>query len=193
MQVNAGVGRMQPEMKVAVVVLVLLVLAAGAWLATSRSVAPISNDQEPSVLDYDKLIFLDSENLAEQGIGKAYADLEKYLRSQGVEPAPIEEVIDASGSDYRVRFRGTEFVIYSPSVVGSDENSWGLATHALFSIVNQQLAEDRPRFYAINGGNDLGGMFLTANEVSRARAALKRREDWPYLPTKEAPWFGQEH
>ena len=181
-------------MKIAAAVLVLLVLAAGAWLVSSRSaVAPMSNPEEPSVLDYDKLIHLDSENLAEQGIGKAYEDLAKHLRAHGVEPAPVEEVIDASGSEYRLRFRGAEFVIYSPSVAGSEENSWGLATYAFFSVVNQQLPESGPRFYAIDGGNDLGGMFLTAEEVSRARATLKRREDWPYLPTNEGPWFGQEH
>jgi hypothetical protein len=84
-------------------------------------------------------------------------------------------------------------VIHSPSVAGSEENSWGLATYAFFSIVNQQLPEKAPHFYAINGGNDLGGMFLSPEEVSRARATLKKREDWPYLPTKEPPWFGQEH
>jgi hypothetical protein len=141
---------MQPEMKVVVAVLVLVALAAGAWLMSPRSAqAPIT---EPSALDYETLVFLDSESLAEKGIGKAYADLGKHLRSRGVEPAPVEEVIDASGSDYRVRFRGTEFVIHSPSVAGSEENSWGLATHAFFSIVNQQLPEKGPRFYAINSG-----------------------------------------
>ena len=30
-------------------------------------------------------------------------------------------------------------------------------------------------------------------DAARAKATLKRREDWPYLPTKEPPWFGQEH
>ena len=185
---------MQPEMKVAAAVLVLLALPAGAWLVSSRSaVAPMSSPEDTSVLDYDKLIHLDSESLAEQGIGRAYEDLAKHLRAYGVEPAPVEEIIDASGPDYRLRFRGAEFVIYSPSVAGSEENSWGLATYAFFSVVNQQLPESGPRFYAINSDNDLGGMFLAADEVSRARAALKRREDWPYLPTREAPWFGQEH
>jgi hypothetical protein len=181
-------------MKILLGILALLVLAAGVWLMSSRSAdTPTGGVEEPTVLDYDNLIILDAEDLAEQGLGKAYEGLAKHLRSHKVEPAPVEEIIDPSSSDYRVRFRGVEFVIHSPVVAGSEENSWGLATYALFSIVNQQLPEGGPRFYAINGGNDLGGMFLSADQVVRARATLKRREDWPYLPTKESPWFGQEH
>ena len=185
---------MQPEMKIVLGILALLVLAAGVWMVSSRSAdTPRESGEEASVLDYDELIILDAEDLAEQGLGKAYENLAKHLRSHGVEPAPIEELIDALSSDYRVRFRGVEFVIHSPTVPESEENSWGLATYALFSIVNQQLPENGFRFYAINGGNDLGGMFLAVDQVARARATFKRREDWPYLPTKEPPWFGQEH
>jgi hypothetical protein len=183
---------MQPDMKIAIGVLVLLVVAVGVWMS-SRSSAPKDNTDEPNALNYDELIIPDAEDLAEQGIGRAYEKLGKDLRAHGVEPAPIEELIDTSTPDYRLRFRGVEFVIHSPRVAGSEENSWGLATYAFFSIVNQQLPENGPRFYAINGGNDLSGMFLSPDVVARARAALKERKDWPYLPTKEAPWFGQEH
>jgi len=169
-------------------------LVAAAWIAACRS--PESQEgsaKAPSVLDYEKLIHLDSETLAEQGIGRAYAALETHMRSRGVAPEPIEEVVDHSAPAYKLRFRGSEYVVYSPAVAGSEGSNWGLATFAFFSIVNQQLPQTGPRFYAINGGNDLGGMFLTADEVARARATLKRREDWPYIPTQEAPWFGQEH
>jgi hypothetical protein len=49
------------------------------------------------------------------------------------------------------------------------------------------------RLYAINGGSDLGGMFLTQSECEAARKSLSREEDWPYLPTLEPPWYGQYH
>ncbi len=191
--VQPSVVRMPSDMKVALGVFVLLILAVGVWAWASRSPKAPSSEAEPSVLDYDKLVHLDSEDLAEQGIGKAYARLGPHLRSHGVEPAPLEEVIDESGPSYRLRFRGIEYVIYSPNVPGSEENSWGLATFAFFAVINQQLSASETRFYAIDGGNDLGGMFLTAEEVARAKASLRKREDWPYLPTEEAPWFGQEH
>jgi hypothetical protein len=43
------------------------------------------------------------------------------------------------------------------------------ATYALFSIVNTQLAGSPCRFYAINGGNELGGMFLTPEQCEAAK------------------------
>jgi hypothetical protein len=75
----------------------------------------------------------------------------------------------------------------------NEDESWGKATYALFSIVNAQLAGSPYRFYAINGGNDLGGMFLTLEEYEAAKRSLKRKSDWPYLPTDEPPDYGQPH
>jgi len=82
-------------------------------------------------------------------------------------------------------------VIYSTVV--PIEQSWGRATHAFFQIVNDQLTDSKHRLYAINGGNDLGAMFLTQSECEAARRSLSRKEDRPYLPTLEHPWYGQFH
>ena len=57
----------------------------------------------------------------------------------------------------------------------------------------RQLTDSQYRFYAINGGNDLGGMFLTAAEVGEFKNSLGKKSDWPYLPTQKHPWYGQEH
>jgi hypothetical protein len=84
-------------------------------------------------------------------------------------------------------------VIYSPELPEGEGQSWGRATHALFAIVNNQLAKSEYGFYAINGGNDLGGMFLTPSECEEARQPLPRKGDWPYLPTDEHPWYGECH
>jgi hypothetical protein len=43
------------------------------------------------------------------------------------------------------------------------------------------------------GGNDLFGIFMTPEQAERARHALPRKSDWPYLPVPEPPWFGMFH
>jgi hypothetical protein len=75
---------------------------------------------------------------------------------------------------------------------GDEENdSWGRATFALFDIVNRHLAGTPYRFFATNGGNDLGGMFLTLEQAEEAKRSLPRKLAWPYVPVFKAPWYGQ--
>lgn len=144
-------------------------------------------------LDYDAAEILDAEDLAECGIGEAYASLAPRLRAYGVEPAPLQEVIDSDAPAYAVRCLGREWVIFSPDTEDDEGQSWGRATCALFEIVNAQLSGVEHRFYAINGGNELGGIFLTPAEVEAARRSLPQRTDWPYLPEPTHPWYGQHH
>jgi hypothetical protein len=143
-------------------------------------------DDVESPLDYDKLVILDAEDLAEQGMGSAYKDLLPELSEHVEHPARLEEFIDEKLGSYAIRCNGVEHIVYSPSLPGSDEQSWGRATHLFFKLVNDQLADAEVRFYAINGGNDLGGMFLTPAEVKAAQAALPKKSDWPYLPNSKA-------
>ena len=77
--------------------------------------------------------------------------------------------------------------IYAPE---NEDASWPNATYALFSIVNAQLTGSPYRFYAINGGNDLGGMFLTSEQYEGAKRSLERKSDWPYLPSDQPPLYG---
>jgi hypothetical protein len=145
-------------------------------------------------LDYEQWISLDAENLAETGIAPAYESLLPELRKYVRQAAPVEERIDDDAPRYSVKCGAREFVIYGPEL--EDEpgsNSWGRATYAFFAIVNDQLANSAYRFYAINSGNDLGGMFLTSEQATAARKGLPRKLDWPYLPTDEPPWYGQYH
>jgi hypothetical protein len=141
-------------------------------------------------LNYDELIILDAEDLAEAGIKWAYEELRPTLRKYVGSSAELRELIDNENPSYSVSCLGKEYFIYG----GDDqEESWGRATFALFDIVNRQLAHTRHRFFAINGGNDLGGMFLTLEQAEAARKSLPRKADWPYLPVIEAPWYGQKH
>lgn len=142
-------------------------------------------DQAESPLDYDKLVILDAEDLAEQGIANAYKELLPELSEHVEHPAELEELIDEKLGSYATRCNGVEHIVYSPSIPGSDEESWGRATYLFFKLVNDQLADAEVRFYAINGGNDLGGMFLTPAEVKAAQAALPKKSDWPYIPNSK--------
>lgn len=142
-------------------------------------------------LDYEQLILLDAESLAETGIKEAYERVLPSLRKYVLQPAPIEELIDGDAPTYAVRSLGISYDIYSSKT--SQEQSWANATFALFYFVNRQLANQSHKFYAINGGNDLGGMFLTEVQYRAAMASLKKKSDWPYIPNQDAPWYGQPH
>jgi hypothetical protein len=175
------IKRLRPILLLATIA-VAAIVAALLWWRASR---PMSY-----ALDYDRLIHLDAEDLAETGIGEAYnklrPELGKYIR----EPARLEELIDANAPRYSVKCGEREFVIYAP---GDEDESWGRATFALFTIVNDQLANSEFRLYAVNGGNDLGGMFLTPVQARTAQAGLPNKSDWPYLPDNVPPWYGQHH
>jgi hypothetical protein len=141
-------------------------------------------------LKYDECVPLDAEALAEAGIAEAYEKLSPQLRKYIPAPAPIQEKVDNNSPSYSVSALGRDYFIYG----GDDQDeSWGRATFALFSIVNQQLEGTKYRFYAVDGGNQLGGMFLTPEDVEKAKKSLPRKADWPYLPTSEPPWYGQFH
>ena len=144
-------------------------------------------------LDYDDLIFLDAEDLAEGGIKMTYDSLVPKLREFVAHPAPVEEIVEESPLRYAVRYRDRQFGIYGPDLDDGDGRSWGRATHAFFTIVNDQLRDATHRLFVINGGNDLSAMFLTVAESEAARQSLPRKTDWPYLPEDNHPWYGQYH
>ena len=140
-------------------------------------------------LNYDELIPLDAEDLAETGIKRAYDELRPHLTKYVAAPAEVREIIDSDSPSYSVSCNGHEYFIYG----GDDqEESWPRATVALFDIVNRQLVSTQVRLFAINGGNELGGMFLTLEQAEAAKKSLAKK-DWPYLPVLKAPWFGQHH
>jgi len=144
-----------------------------------------------SALDDEHLILLNAEALAETGIKEAYEGLQATLKQYVAAPLPVEEQIDSVNGRYTVTAGGIRYLIFSDTTPEAD--SWGDATYALISIVNQQLAHSTYRFYAVNAGNDLGGLFLTQAQYQSAIASLKKRTDWPYIPTQAPGWYGQPH
>ncbi len=141
-------------------------------------------------LNYDDWIHLDAEDLAETGIKAAYEKLLPRLRKYVASPAEVNEGIDNRAPRYVVSCLGTDYPIYDKNDQDQSE-SWGKATVALFDIVNRQLAKTPDRFFAINNGNDLGGIFLTPDQAEAAKKSLPRKTDWPYLPVAKKPWYGQ--
>src|SRR5262249_55803296 len=140
-----------------------------------------------------EMIHLDAEDLAEGGVQAAYKELLPSLQKYIENPDEITETIDNDAPSYSVRHRDVEYFIYRHDLEDEDGQSWGNAAFALFSIVNAQLENTPYRFYAINGGNDLGGIFLKPEQCEEAKKSLERKLDWPYLPTNEHPWYGQHH
>jgi len=108
-------------------------------------------------------------------------------------PAEVREANDPSVPRYLVSCRGLDYPVYSPELTDDGGQSWGRAAYAFFKMINDQLTNSEYQLFEINGGNDLGGMFLTRSEFEDARRSLPRREDWPYQPTLEHPWYGQPH
>jgi hypothetical protein len=138
-------------------------------------------------LNNEDMVMLDAEDLAEMGLKRAYDALLPKLKQYVPEPIGIEEEIDHDAPRYAVTAGGRNFLIFAPELGDDKVTSWARATEALFTIVNEQLVNSAYRFYAINGGNDLGGLFLTEEEVDEAILSLPRKADWPYLPGAEDP------
>ena len=125
-------------------------------------------------LDYDQLIWLDAENLAEAGILEAYESLLPELRKYVPQPAEIEELIDNDVGRYAVRSGTREFIIYAPDLDDEGGESWGRATVTFFTIVNDQLANSHYRFYAIAGGNAQAINYFVAQKYVEAVSEFAR-------------------
>ena len=146
-----------------------------------------------SPFDSDQLMPLDAEDLAEQGIARAYQQIHRVLSTYVASPLAVSDVLDEEKGAYAVRVGTEVHPVYSPDLPGTEQESWGRATCLFFRIVNDQLSSTRVRMYAVYAGNDLGCIFLTPKDAEAARARIPRREDWPYLPAMEPPWYGQPH
>lgn len=164
-----------------------------AQLLTALALIGPAQALASETLDYEALIPLDAEALAEQGMAAAYEALLPRLKAYVTEPAVLEEIIDSTAVRYAIRIEGAQHVIYAPELSDGKGESWGRATYFFFRAVNDQLEGTPVRLYAIGGSHDLGGMFLDEAQVRAAMLALPRKSDWPYIPTLDPPWYGQHH
>jgi hypothetical protein len=149
--------------------------------------------EAPSVIDHEKVELLDAEDLAELGIKRAYDGIVQKYPNYFPKPVPVEEKIEEDLGRYALSFGGENIRVSGGGTEEWEKYSWGRASFVFFRIINHQLRESGVTFYALYGGNDLGGVFLTDAQFQAARAELKDKRQWPYLPTEEAPWFGEPH
>lgn len=154
------------------------------FLASTNSAC---TSQKPFEVDYSNLILLDAESLSEQGILVAYESIKPLLAKYTEKIEHIEEMVDNDLPNYKVKFRGEVHEVYGPHTNHKKGESWGNATYVLFHIINSQLKNSDTKLYAVNGGNDLGGMFLTNSEYIEANKSIQRASDKFYLPTPEQP------
>jgi hypothetical protein len=151
-------------------------------------VQPEQADALPDPLDYDQMISLDAEDLAQGGIPAAYDRLLPMIKAFNSDPiAKVECLHEPDGSQCVVA-GDRKYTVWSANAERFE--GWVRGPIALFDIVNRNLAHTEVKFYAFYGGNDLSGMFLTEQQVTLARAALKKRADWPYLLVDEPPHYG---
>ncbi len=150
-----------------------------------------SKEISNNTLDYEKMILLDAEDLAEHGILSAYAVIKPELAKYVEKPIELTENPATNIHAYQIIANGEVYDIYGPTQPDDECQSLGRATYALFKIVNDQLKNSDVKFYAFNSGNNLGGMFLSAQQYQEAIVTLPTMTDWPYLPNQEHPWYGQ--
>jgi hypothetical protein len=65
----------------------------------------------PFALDYEKLIFLDAEELAEGGIRAAYTSVLPHLKQYVAEPAEVRETAEPSAPRYIVSCQAVDYLI----------------------------------------------------------------------------------
>lgn len=147
-----------------------------------------------------RYLLTDAESLAEGGVDEFLEQARPFLESRGATVPEAQDVVDDSYGAYSVVVGTTEHTIYtaaeSRQAVEQLGLLWGLATARAFGLINGLLAEAgaQDRLYALSGGNDLAGVFLT----DAMAAVIRSQPDLPfdsipYTPDTEHPWFGQPH
>lgn len=162
----------------------ILALAALLGTATGSVARQAGGDPIP----YDEVLNLDAETLAEVGIVQVYDEIEPVIASHGGTPDSFREIVDEQSGSYAIEHRG---VVYPVS--GGDigvAQGWGNAAAVFFEIVNRQMEGSEYRFYALDHGNGLQGVFLTDQQFAAARAFHRKGVNVPFVPTREPPMFG---
>lgn len=139
----------------------------------------------------------DAEDLAEGGVGAFLERIGAFMQSQGVSISADDDFGDTS---YWVAVNANRHKIYdSVEMQARGEQPgllWGLSGARTFAIVNRLLhtASSAERMYAVNGGNDLFGFFLTPvlHEAICSYPGIEPH-DKPFVHNENYPWFGMQH
>lgn len=137
-------------------------------------------------LNYDRLILLDAENLAECGIKTAYFSILPALMRYVPTPADVQEFLNPRIPRYLVRAQGADYPIYSPELRDDGGRDWGRAAHAFFKIVNDQLEDSEHRLFAINR-RQRSGRDVPHERGVRSGAPVSATQPGLALPAKACP------
>lgn len=162
----------------------IMLALAGLFGSTVASGQQSAADPIP----YEEVVSLDAERLAEGGMIEVYDEIEPVIVSHGGRPDTLQAHNDAKTDRYSIAHRGITYPVSGGDI--SVAQGWGNAAAVFFEIVNRQMEGSEYRFYALNHGNDLQGVFLTDKQYAAARAFHRRGADTPFRPTREAPMFG---
>jgi len=150
----------------------------------------------PGVFAHEGRFFhADAEELAEGGILGFLEAVSPFLVAEGV---AVPDIQDDLGEDhYKLRWAGREYVVYDASELAREEEEpgrlWAIATVRTFALVNDLLGSTRSheRLYAVNGGNDLFGLFLAPVQLAEIVAyAGNDARGAPYEVQDAPPWYG---
>lgn len=145
----------------------------------------------------ERLYPADAEDLAEGGVCSFLTSVSAFLAREGISRPTATD--DISDDGYTVLVNDTNYDIYNAIELERDENEqpgliWGLSMTRCFNMINQLLESvgSAERLYAVNGGNDLFGFFLTPHLFELiVRHPQARPSDGPYECTENYPRFGQ--
>jgi hypothetical protein len=148
----------------------------------------------PGIYSHEGRFFhADAEDLAEGGVAGFLDAIRPVLQAHGV--AAVVEEDGFSDREYWLRVSGRHWLIYSPEELDSrpeGSDIWSLATVRAFAYINELLAAAAApdRLYAVNGGNDLFGIFLTPELLQAVHEYAGRVRGRPYTPVDEPPSHG---
>ncbi len=171
--------------------LIACVLAACTASGTTSDSSAKPNGGDP--INYELAIHLDAESLAEMGMKEAYVELQRQSVDIEVQWAPMREMFDGKnegfdgGANYRVEVNRKVYPVFGSTPAN---DPWAVATATFFDVVNSQLSDFPFKFYAINAGNDLYAIRLTAEEFKRAQLYHMGSPYGPYLPNYTPPNYG---
>jgi hypothetical protein len=135
----------------------------------------------------NRVMFLDAENLAEEGFVSTLRGISQSLELRGFEISDAEE-IETSDGGREVKVNGKRYRLYDhDDITREDDLLWTRPGLAFWQVVSENIAPgESERFYLLGSANDLSGIFLPERVyrywVDSPEVAPKDR---PYVPNEK--------
>jgi hypothetical protein len=140
-----------------------------------------------------RLFSADAEDLAEGGVAEWLESARPALEKRGVKLGKAADSIDDDTGAYTLVLGDRKIVLYTAEELAADQNEdaniWELTPARLFKTLNELLekAGAKERLYALNGGNDLNAVLLTAEQhAAICKDPSVEMDQRPYLLAEPA-------